>query len=103
VVAEFVKGKARRIFRMDFLDDTTRVNNDFDDDFDARFYNTELDESEPPSEPLFLAEPSDDDEVIEVPKPTDPRVKKRLSSPEIAPPTKRRRLGKSVPPCHTSH
>jgi hypothetical protein len=82
---------------MDFLDDTTRVNKiDFDDDFAAGFYNTEPDESEPPSEPLLLAEPSDDDEVVEVPKSTGSEVKKRLSSPEIAPPTKRRRLGKNV-------
>lgn len=84
---------------MDFLDDTTRVNNDFDDDF-AGFYSTEPDESEP----LFLAEPSDDDEVVEVPKPTISGAKKRLSSPEITLPTKRRRLGKNVnPPCRASH
>jgi hypothetical protein len=101
-LAELVKGKARLlpaasfVSQMDFLDDTTRVNNDFDDDFAAGFYNTEPEESEPPSEPLFLEEPSDDDEVVEVPKPTDSRVKKRLSSPEITRPTKRRRIGKSV-------
>lgn len=79
---------------MDFLDDTTRVNNEFnDDDFEAGFYDADADERVPPSEPLFLSEPSSDDEVVELPKPKI--VKERpSSSPETMRPAKRRRIGK---------
>lgn len=85
---------------MDFLDDTTRVDEDIeggDNELENGFFALPPAPSSPASEMLFLPEEESEDEPVEVPKPLVP-IKRPSPSPETARPTKRRRTGVSPQP-----
>jgi len=83
---------------MDFLDDTTRIDNEIEDGDESHgFFALPPVDSTPPSETLFLPEESDD-EPVEVEKPPEVSVKRSSPSPDVARPTKRRRTGMSPRP-----
>src|ERR1700743_3583944 len=83
---------------MDFLDDTTRIDNEIEDgDNDNGFFALPPAPSTPPSEALFLAEESDE-EPAEIKRPPGISIKRSSPSPDVARPTKRRRTGVSPQP-----
>jgi DNA repair protein RAD5 len=89
---------------MDFLDDTTRVDEDKeggDNELENNFFALLPAPSSPASETLFLPEEESEDEPIEIPKPTV-SIRRASPSPEIVRPTKRRRTGLSSQPSISS-
>lgn len=84
---------------MDFLDDTTRVDEDLEEsynDLENGFFAAPPAHSTPASETLFLPEESDD-EPLEIEKPQPNPIKRSSPSPEAARPTKRRRTDGTSP------
>ncbi|CAG7847334.1 DNA repair protein RAD5 [Serendipita indica DSM 11827] len=88
---------------MDFLDDTTRVDEPLNEDelvgIESGFVASEPATSSPPSEPpLFLAESDEEQEIVEIMQPTTSKkqdntpMKRPSRSPDLEPPTKKRRV-----------
>jgi DNA repair protein RAD5 len=90
---------------MDFLDDTTRVDDDIeggDNQLGSGFFALPPAPSPPASEILFFPEEeSDDDEPVEVPRPPTVPIKRLSPSPDTRP-AKRRRTGVSPQPSTSS-